>query len=102
VSYSNEVLYAQKLLMFMPDAFTPNSDGINDIFEIKALFVKEFKMRVYNRAGNVMFETEDYKTGWDGTYEGSTVPIGQYFYEIIASDYKGETTKKAGRIQVMN
>lgn len=102
ISYSNEVLYAQKLLMFMPDAFTPNSDGINDIFEIKALFVKEFKMRVYNRAGNVMFETEDYKTGWDGTYEGSTVPIGQYFYEIIASDYKGETTKKAGRIQVMN
>ncbi|MDZ7935377.1 MAG: gliding motility-associated C-terminal domain-containing protein [Emticicia sp.] len=101
VSYSNEVLYAQKLLMFMPDAFTPNGDNINDIFEIKALFVKDFKMRVYNRAGNVMFETEDYKTGWDGTYEGSTVPIGQYFYEIIASDYKGETTKKAGRIQVI-
>lgn len=101
VSYSNEVLYAQKLLMFMPDAFTPNSDGINDIFEIKALFVKNFKMRVYNRAGNVMFETEDYKTGWDGTYEGSTVPIGQYFYEIVASDHKGETTKKAGRIEVI-
>lgn len=101
VSYSNEVLYAQKLLMFMPDAFTPNSDGINDIFEIKALFVKEFKMRVYNRAGNVMFETEDYKTGWDGTYDGSTVPIGQYFYEIIASDHKGETTKKVGRIEVL-
>lgn len=101
VSYSNEVLYAQKLLMFMPDAFTPNSDGINDIFEIKALFVKSFKMRVYNRAGNVMFETEDYKTGWDGTYEGSTVPIGQYFYEIVASDHKGETIRKAGRIEVI-
>lgn len=101
VSYSNEVLYAQKLLMFMPNAFSPNGDGINDIFDIKALFVKNFKMRIYNRAGNVMFETEDYKTGWDGTFEGSTVPIGQYFYEIIASDHKGETTKKAGKIDVL-
>lgn len=101
VSYSNEVLYTQKLLMFMPDAFTPNGDNINDIFEIKALFVKDFKMRVYNRAGNIMFETEDYKTSWDGTYEGSTVPIGQYFYEIIAKDHKGESTKRIGRIEII-
>ena len=99
ISYSNDVLYAQKLLMFMPDAFSPNDDKINDIFEIKAIFVKDFKMRIYNRAGNVMFETEDYKTTWDGTYEGSTVPIGQYFYEIIANDFKGETTKKTGKIE---
>lgn len=101
VSYSNEVLYAQKLLMFMPDAFTPNGDNINDIFEIKALFIKDFKMRISNRAGNVMFETEDYKTGWDGTYGGETVPMGQYYYEINATDFKGELTKKNGRITVV-
>ena len=45
-----------------------------------------------------MFETEDYKTGWDGTYEGSTIPI---FYEINATDFKGELTKKNGRITVV-
>jgi hypothetical protein len=49
-----------------------------------------------------MFETEDYKKAWDGTYEGSTVPVGQYFYEIIANDFKGETTKKAGKIEVLH
>ena len=86
----------------MPDAFSPNDDKINDIFEIKAIFVKDFKMRIYNRAGNIMFETEDYKTTWDGTYEGSTVPIGQYFYEIIANDFKGEITKKVGKIEVLH
>ncbi len=101
VSYSNEVLYAQKLLMFMPDAFSPNGDNINEVFEVKAIFIKDFKMRIYNRAGNVMFETEDYKAGWDGTYENAPVTAGQYFYEILASDFKGETTKKSGQIMVV-
>jgi gliding motility-associated-like protein len=80
--------------MFMPDAFTLNGDNINDIFEIKALFVKNFKMRIYNRAGNVMFETEDYKTGWDGTYEGSTVPIVQYFMKSLPVIIKEKLPKK--------
>ena len=101
VSYSNEVLYAQKLLMFMPDTFTPNGDNINEIFEIKGIFIKNFKMRIYNRAGNVIFETEDYKTGWDGSYDGSPVAEGQYYYEINATDFKGELTKTNGRIMVL-
>jgi gliding motility-associated-like protein len=101
LSYSNEVLYAQKLLMFMPDSFTPNGDNINEVFEIKGLFIKDFKMRIYNRAGNVIFETEDYKKGWDGSYDGSLVPDGQYYYEINATDFKGELTKANGRILVV-
>ncbi len=101
VSYSNEVLYAQKLLMFLPDAFSPNGDSQNEVFEIKGIFIKDFKMRISNRAGNVIFETEDYKQGWDGTFGGEIVPTGQYYYEINATDFKGETTKKNGRIMVM-
>lgn len=101
ISYSNEVLYAQKLLMFMPDGFTPNGDNINEVFEIKGIFIKDFKMRIYNRAGNVIFESEDYKKGWDGSYEGSPVPEGQYYYEINATDFKGELTKSNGRIVVV-
>ena len=101
VSYSNEVLYAQKLLMFMPDAFTPNGDNINEVFEIKGIFIKDFKMRIYNRSGNVIFETEDYKKGWDGSYDGSSVPEGQYYYEINAIDFKGELTKTNGRVMVV-
>ncbi len=58
-------------------------------------------MRIYNRAGNVIFESEDYKKGWDGSYEGSPVPEGQYYYEINATDFKGELTKSNGRIVVV-
>ena len=101
VSYSNEVLYAQKLLLFMPDAFTPNGDNINEVFEIKGIFIKEFKMRISNRAGNIIFETADYKQSWDGTFGGETVPTGQYYYEINATDFKGELTKTNGRITVV-
>jgi gliding motility-associated-like protein len=101
ISYSNDVLYAQKLLMFLPDAFSPNGDSQNEVFEIKGIFIKDFKMRISNRAGNIIFETEDYKQGWDGTFDGETVPSGQYYYEINATDFKGETTKKNGRIMVV-
>jgi gliding motility-associated-like protein len=101
VSYSNEVLYAQKLLLFIPDAFSPNGDNINEVFGVKGIFIKDFIMRISNRMGDVLFETQDYKVGWDGSYNGEVVPVGQYFYEVSATDYRGETTKKIGRLMVV-
>lgn len=101
VSYSNEVLYAQKLLLFIPDAFSPNGDNINEVFGVKGIFIKDFIMRISNRMGDVVFETQDYKVGWDGSYNGEVVPVGQYFYEVSATDYRGETTKKIGRLMVV-
>ena len=100
-SYSNEVFYAQKLLLYLPNAFTPNGDGKNDFFVIHAIFVNTFKIKIFNRIGNMVFQSEDYKTFWDGTKNGTPVPSDSYFYEIIATDFKGETTKKSGGITVL-
>ncbi len=100
-SYSNEVFYAQKLMLYLPNAFTPNGDGKNDFFVIHAIFVNTFKIKIFNRIGNMVFQSEDYKTFWDGTKNGTPVPSDSYFYEIIATDFKGETTKKSGGITVL-
>ena len=100
-SYSNEVFYAQKLLLYLPNAFTPNGDGKNDFFVIHAIFVNTFKIRIFNRTGSMVFQSEDYKAFWDGTKNGTPVPSDSYFYEIIATDFKGEITKKSGGITIL-
>lgn len=100
-SYSNEIEYSQKLLIFIPDAFTPNQDAINDEFLIKGVAIKEYIIRITDRLGRAVYESTDYKAGWDGTYGGEVVDAGVYLYEIRAKDFKGEITRKSGKVLVM-
>lgn len=72
--------------------FTPNSDGVNDYFEIPNSGLEEFEIKIYNRWGRLMFETTDEAKYWDGkTKSGSDAVSGTYFYIIKAispfSDY---------------
>ena len=66
----------------IPNAFSPNGDGLNDIFEIKTIgltSVKEF--RVYNRWGETLFENPN--SGWDGAFENKDQPTGTYLYYVV-------------------
>lgn len=69
---------------FVPNAFTPNGDGINDQFEISGESCSgDDYMRVYNRWGELIFETDDpFHTFWDGTYKGDSVPQGVYTFVL--------------------
>ncbi|RTL59328.1 MAG: gliding motility-associated C-terminal domain-containing protein [Sphingobacteriales bacterium] len=65
----------------MPNAFSPNGDGLNDIFRIPpdvAVILQEFA--VYDRSGTKIFSTNNPEIGWDGTYKGSPKPLGTYIY----------------------
>src|SRR6185295_2220503 len=70
VSTSNYAEVIPPLSVFIPNAFTPNGDGINDTFGVKGEGIKNFVMRVYDRWGEVIFESENAKQQWDGTYKG--------------------------------
>ncbi|HLU16914.1 MAG TPA: gliding motility-associated C-terminal domain-containing protein [Edaphocola sp.] len=86
--------------IMIPTAFSPNSDGINDIF--KLVNVKDEKLiefRVFNRWGTIMFATNDIHQGWDGTYKGQAQAPGVYGYiiRILYTDgmeeiYRGTVT----------
>ncbi|MEM9259267.1 MAG: gliding motility-associated C-terminal domain-containing protein, partial [Bacteroidota bacterium] len=70
---------------YLPTAFSPNFDGVNDDFT--ALFdprveILEFRMQVFSRWGDQLFLTEDPTQSWDGTARGQTLPIGSYLYSI--------------------
>jgi gliding motility-associated-like protein len=81
---------------YIPNAFTPNADGKNDVFRIPptaALRNLQYFI-IFNRYGNKIFETTDINKGWDGTYQGTKSSIGAYTYMIKAFDNKGEVFLK--------
>ncbi|MGZ3833321.1 MAG: T9SS type B sorting domain-containing protein [Mucilaginibacter sp.] len=84
-NYVNGILTVTELLqpIVIPNAFTPNGDGVNDIWNIQALVdYPQCTVRVYNRYGNLVYQSKGYSKPWDGTANGSEVPVGTYYYII--------------------
>jgi gliding motility-associated-like protein len=79
------------LELTMPNAFTPDGNGINDIFRpvlLGDIVPSRFLMQIYNRWGELVYETNDYTAGWDGFVKGSLAPSGVYAY-IISFEVPG-------------
>jgi gliding motility-associated-like protein len=76
--------------MFVPTAFTPNGDGLNDMFIARLYCVpKEFHCRIFNRWGETIFESNDINKGWNGRYSGILMPSGSYVYYIVYKTSSG-------------
>jgi len=90
---------------YLPNAFTPNGDGLNDEFKPvqRYDFVKTYHLYIYNRWGQLIFETSDINTGWDGTYKVKPAPQGTYVYKIVytASSTGNEPQSVAGNVMVV-
>jgi len=67
----------------IPNTFTPNGDGINDLWEIPSLiYYPKCQVSVFNRYGQQIFHSNGYTKAWDGTYNGKQIPGGTYYYLI--------------------
>jgi len=69
--------------LFVPDAFTPNGDGLNDIFTPIGYNITSFLMQIYNRWGRQEYETNSIDRGWDGDCNGVPCEMGTYVYYIV-------------------
>lgn len=78
-------------LLEMPNAFSPNGDGINDIYKAKDNHksIVDFKAYIFNRWGQKLYEWTDINGGWDGTYNGKEVKAGVYFVLVKAKGADG-------------
>ncbi len=65
-------------LLDVPNAFTPNGDGVNDKVFVKGFGIAKLTFRIYNRQGLLVFQTSDQLTGWDGRYKGALQPMDAY------------------------
>lgn len=86
-SQSNYAEVIPELKMYIPNAFTPNGDGINDQFGVKGEGISGFHLYVYDRWGKVVFESSDPQHEWDGTYKGQPVQQDTYVYEVMSESY---------------
>jgi gliding motility-associated-like protein len=83
--------------VFIPSAFTPNGDGLNDVFRPTVAGMEQFLyFRIYNRWGQLMFSTNESNRGWDGNYNGSKQGSGTYVYVVEAVDYNNKPYIKKG------
>ncbi|MEN8225073.1 MAG: gliding motility-associated C-terminal domain-containing protein [Bacteroidota bacterium] len=98
--------YNCKPAIAAPNAFTPNGDGKNDEFTLKAENISNFKMYIYDRWGTMVFETSDISRGWDGSHLGSTAPTGTYVwlavYDIRLDDHSYQTKKIKGTVVLIH
>ena len=85
--------------IYVPSAFSPNNDRLNDTWRIEALVaVPNAKLTVYNRFGAIIFETTGNNQEWDGTYKGQALPTGSYIYTI---DLKNGRPIKKGTVMIV-
>ena len=88
--------------IYVPDAFTPNHDGSNDLFHI--LNPEDLRLnylRVYNRWGELMFETTDVNAGWDGTFKGANCEVGVYVYVISGTSVFNNPVMLQGNVSLL-
>ena len=69
-------------ILYVPSAFTPNDDGVNDVFALQGQLVGDMELSVYNRSGILIFKSNSLDVSWDGTYVGNRVPEGVYAYVL--------------------
>jgi gliding motility-associated-like protein len=88
VSRSNAVYATLNPLIFVPNAFTPNGDGLNDHFKPTALGISSWTLKIYSRWGEKIFEGDMTSPGWDGMFNGQACAEGVFMYTV---DWAGNT-----------
>jgi gliding motility-associated-like protein len=86
----------------VPSAFTPDGDGVNDVIYVDGWGIETLtSYRIFNRWGEVIFESNDIKIGWNGNYKLSPQPSDSYVYQVDGVFYGGEKFTKTGTITLI-
>ena len=81
-----QVVIRPEYSLYIPNAFTPNGDGLNDVFRPTYEGVENFSLTIFSRSGEEIFSTDDPVSGWDGRFRGQLCPEGAYVYKIEFTD----------------
>jgi gliding motility-associated-like protein len=87
--------------MFVPNAFSPNGDGINDELKVRGACLETLTFLIFNRWGEKVFETSDINKGWDGTFNGDKMNTGVFVYRLEGKTYEGKGFSAKGNITLI-
>lgn len=103
VKINVEEVFCKEPNIFVPNTFTPNQDNLNELFRVrgKHIDVESFYFAVYNRWGELIFETTDFSKGWDGNYKGKALDPDVFAYYVKLNCIDGEEFFKKGNITLI-
>ncbi len=87
--------------IYIPNIFTPNGDGLNDVFLVYGTGLSNFEMIIYDRWGEKLFQSKDQLQGWDGTYKGELSKDDVYTYLVKYQSLDGKKHTKTGHVTLM-
>ncbi|MDA3616894.1 gliding motility-associated C-terminal domain-containing protein, partial [Polluticaenibacter yanchengensis] len=88
-------------VVFVPNSFTPNGDGTNDVLKVYGNEIKTLRFLVFNQWGQKVFETTNVQGGWDGKQDGKLQPSGVYMYVATIGLLSGEEITKKGSVNLI-
>lgn len=88
-------------LIAVPNAFSPNGDGVNDMVYVRGYAIAKMIFRIYNRWGQLVYQTSDRNQGWDGKYKGVLQPMDAYAYTLEVEFTDGTKATKKGDITLL-
>ncbi|TND06510.1 MAG: psrP1 [Bacteroidetes bacterium] len=91
----------EKYDLFVPSAFSPNGDGVNEILFVRGAGIRSLEFVVFSRIGEKVFETTDKNIGWDGTFRGAPMNTAVFTYYVRAEFYNNTTAEKKGDITLV-
>lgn len=98
---TDDVLVSLDGALYIPNTFSPNGDSKNDVFKISAQDILEFEILIFNRWGELIYESEDINEVWDGSYKGKQSQIGTYIWKIKYSDVNTRNKEVIGHVNLI-
>ena len=98
---SNEIILTTPPSIFIPNTFTPNQDGLNDLFSVRGRFITDVTVDIFARDGERVASFSGLENGWDGTINGRTAPPGYYSYRALIEEFDGNTRVMRGTVLIL-
>lgn len=101
-SISNTVSLTEATTVYFPNAFSPDNDGVNDYFGVVGMNAEFYNLKIYNKWGELLFDTSNTNEKWDGTHKGKSVNEGVYVYTMTAKEkYSGKQISRSGTVTLL-
>ncbi|MCB0790773.1 MAG: gliding motility-associated C-terminal domain-containing protein [Flavobacteriales bacterium] len=100
-SLSRDVCILDATPVFVPDIFSPNADGMNDVLFVRGPAIAQLDLAIYDRWGEQVFRTGDVTVGWDGKFRGARMPSGVYVYMGKATLKDGSVVDLSGDVTLV-
>lgn len=101
VTWSNDICFNFEPILFIPTAFSPNGDDMNDGYGVSGGALKTFEFVIFNRWGEKIYETDDLKFRWDGKYKGADQPQDVYMFYCVYTGFDGKKYSTKGTITLL-